>query len=70
MTEAPVTTEVAFAARALTTSHRDPVDRLLAATAQVFELTFVTSHAQLRRIKGLDVLLNTARNVFRRRTGR
>lgn len=41
--EAPVTHEVAFASRNLPTSHRDPVDRFLLATATVFGLTLVTA---------------------------
>ena len=56
MAEAPVTHEVAFASRALKTRHRDPVDRFLAATAQVFEFTLVTADANLLRLKGLRTL--------------
>ena len=60
--EAAVTTEVVLASRALATRHRDPVDRFLAATAQVFDLTLVTADRQLFRLPGLRVLRNrTAR---------
>ena len=61
VTEAPVTTEVAFAARALRSRHRDPVDRFLAATAQVFDLTLVTSDAQLLGMSGVRTLSNRTR---------
>lgn len=56
MEEAPVTTEVVIASRALATSHRDPVDRFLAATAQVFDLTLVTADRELQRLPGVSVL--------------
>jgi PIN domain nuclease of toxin-antitoxin system len=65
--EAPITREVAFASRALKTRHRDPVDRFLAATAQVFDLTLVTADVQLLRIKGVPVLANRATGRARRR---
>ncbi len=54
--EAPVTTAVALASRALATDHRDPVDRFLAATAQVFDLTLVTADRALRSIPGVRVM--------------
>lgn len=56
--EAPVTREVAYASRRLKTPHRDPVDRFLAATAQVFDLTLVTADKHLLKTKGLRVLAN------------
>jgi PIN domain nuclease of toxin-antitoxin system len=56
--EAAVTREVAFASRALSTRHRDPVDRLVAATARVFDLTLVTSDRELFRLAGVRVLRN------------
>ena len=43
--EAPVTHEIVTVARKLRLSQRDAVDRLLAATAQVLELTLVTADA-------------------------
>ena len=54
--EAPLTTEVAIASRALAITHRDPVDRFLAATAQVFDLTLVTADRELHGIHGVKVL--------------
>jgi len=56
--EAAITREVAFASRALTTRHRDPVDRFVAATARVFDLTLVTADRQLFRLPGVRVLRN------------
>jgi PIN domain nuclease of toxin-antitoxin system len=56
--DAPVTREVAIASRALKSAHRDPVDRFLAATATVFELTLVTADATLIGLKGVQVLPN------------
>jgi PIN domain nuclease of toxin-antitoxin system len=58
VTEAAVTGEVAIASRRLTTRHRDPVDRFLAATAAVFELTLVTADLALIEMKGVTVLAN------------
>lgn len=54
--EAPVTTEVVIASRLLSTTHRDPVDRFLVATARVFDLTLVTADRELQDLPGLDVL--------------
>lgn len=56
--EAAVTRDVAFVSRSLTTRHQDPVDRFLAATARVFDLTLVTSDRQLFRLPGVHVLKN------------
>jgi PIN domain nuclease of toxin-antitoxin system len=58
--EAPVTSEVAFVSRTLATPHRDPVDRFLLATAQVFDLTLVTADRQLFKVPGVRLLKNTA----------
>ena len=54
--EAPITREVAFASRALKSRHRDPVDRFLAATAQVFDLTLVTADVHLMSLRGVRIL--------------
>ena len=54
--DAPVTREVAFASRALKTRHRDPVDRFLVASAQVFDLTLVTADVHLLSLKGVPIL--------------
>ena len=54
-----MTRDVAFTSRSLTTRHQDPVDRFLAATARVFDLTLVTSDRQLfRGGPGVRVLKN------------
>jgi PIN domain nuclease of toxin-antitoxin system len=60
VTDAPVTREVAIASRRLKTHHRDPVDRFLAATAQVFELTLVTADTTLLALKDVATLPNRA----------
>ena len=44
--EAPLTHEIALVARGLPL-HQDPADRILAATAQVLDLTLVTADARL-----------------------
>ncbi len=54
--DAPITREVAFASRALKTRHRDPVDRFLVASAQVFDLTLVTADVHLLSLKGVRIL--------------
>ena len=59
--EAPVNHEVALASRRLKTKHRDPVDRFLIATAQVFELTLVTQDGKLRSQADVKVLPNRVR---------
>jgi PIN domain nuclease of toxin-antitoxin system len=56
--DAAVTREVALVSHGLKTRHRDPVDRFLAATAAVFELTLVTSDAALLDMKGVPLLPN------------
>lgn len=56
--EAPLNREVAIASRRLKARHRDAVDRFLVATAQVFELTLVTSDAALLALKGVELLPN------------
>lgn len=58
--EAPITSEVAFASRALKTRHRDPVDRFLVASAQVFDLTLVTADVHLLTLKGVRILRGRA----------
>jgi PIN domain nuclease of toxin-antitoxin system len=45
--EAPFNRQVALRSRTVDVPHQDPADRLLAATAAVFELTLVTADAQL-----------------------
>ena len=56
--EAPLNREVVLASRRLKTRHRDPVDRFLVATAQVFELTLVTADVTLLALKGVELLPN------------
>ncbi|MFN2397962.1 MAG: type II toxin-antitoxin system VapC family toxin [Gemmatimonadaceae bacterium] len=47
--EAPLTQEVAIQSRSISLPHRDPADRFIAATAQVYELTLVTADSRLVR---------------------
>ena len=66
--EAPLNGEVVLASRRLKTRHRDPVDRFLVATAQVFELTLVTADATLLALKDVKLLPNTPKGASRARS--
>ena len=57
-TEAPVTHDVALETRRLILPHRDPADRFLAATANVFGLALVTADATLIEARCCPVLAN------------
>jgi PIN domain nuclease of toxin-antitoxin system len=56
--EAPVTNAVARETHAFTLSHGDPIDKLLVATARVFELTLVTADRSIIRSQAVPVLSN------------
>ncbi len=56
--EAPLTHDIALAARMLPFRHQDPADRFLAATAWVLDLTLVTSDAQLLGLGEVATLAN------------
>jgi PIN domain nuclease of toxin-antitoxin system len=56
--EAPLTHEIALAARRLPWDHNDPADRFLAATAQVLNLTLVTADANLLGLGEISTLAN------------
>jgi PIN domain nuclease of toxin-antitoxin system len=56
--EAPLTHEIALAARQLPLSHNDPADRFLAATAQVLRLTLVTADSNLLGLGDISTLAN------------
>jgi PIN domain nuclease of toxin-antitoxin system len=58
LTEAPLTAAVALALPSMKFSHGDPADHLLAATAKVFGLTFVTADEKLSQLDDFDVLTN------------
>lgn len=47
--EAPLTHAVALESRRITMDHRDPADRFLVATANVYDLTLMTADARLLR---------------------
>jgi PIN domain nuclease of toxin-antitoxin system len=55
--EAPVTHEIAFAARQLPL-HQDPADRMIAATAMVLDLTLVTADERLLVLGNIKTLAN------------
>jgi len=55
--EAPVTHEIALFARLLSL-HQDPADRILAATAQVLDLTLVTADTRLLGLGNIKTLAN------------
>jgi len=56
--EAPLTHEIAVAARLLPWSHKDPADRFLAATAQILRLTLVTADVKLLGLGDILTLAN------------
>jgi PIN domain nuclease of toxin-antitoxin system len=56
--EAQLTHEIAAAAALLPLPHRDPADRFLVATAQVFDLTLVTADANLLGLGDIATLAN------------
>jgi PIN domain nuclease of toxin-antitoxin system len=56
--EAPLTHEIALAARELPFPHQDPADRFLAATALVLHLTLVTADARLQGLGEIATLGN------------
>jgi PIN domain nuclease of toxin-antitoxin system len=56
--EAPLTHEIALAARLLPIPHPDPADRFLAATAQVLDLTLVTADLTLLGLGNVATLAN------------
>lgn len=56
--EAPLTHEIALAARQLALTQQDAADRFLAATAQVLDLTLVTADASLLGLGEIATLAN------------
>jgi PIN domain nuclease of toxin-antitoxin system len=58
LTEAPMTFEVAGALSTINLPHADPADLFLAASAQAFGLTLVTSDRNLIRCKQISVMEN------------
>ena len=55
--EAPLTHEIALVARQLS-MHQDPADRILAATAEVLDLTLVTADERLLGLGPIRTLAN------------
>ncbi len=65
--EAPINTEVALKARELDLPHDDPADRLLAATAMLYELRLVTVDHLLVEADWLPIYkMEASRIVFER----
>jgi len=56
--EAPINHEVAIQSRAINLRHQDPVDRFLAATALIYDLTLVTADERLLKSRKFAVLPN------------
>ena len=56
--EATVTFDVALETSTLSLAHSDPSDRLIAASAKVFNLTLVTADEKLIAAPGIKVLAN------------
>ena len=56
--EAPLTHEIVLAAHLLPLPHRDPADRFLVATAEVFGLTLVTADRRLLGLGSIATLAN------------
>ena len=56
--EAPITHEVVRALETIETSHKDPADRFLAATAATLDLTLITSDRNLIAGRGYKTLAN------------
>jgi PIN domain nuclease of toxin-antitoxin system len=57
--EAPLTFDVAIQSRVIDLPHRDPVDRFLAATALVYDLTLVTADRRLVQSRAIPTLAVT-----------
>lgn len=58
MEDAALNREVAIQSRRLPVPNRDPADRFIAATANVYGLTLVTNDGDLQRVEGLSILPN------------
>ncbi len=56
--EALVTNAVALESRRVQLPHRDPIDRLLVATARIYGLTLVTADEWLLGATGVSILAN------------
>lgn len=56
--EAPLTHDIALAARQLQLPHEDPADRFLAATAHILQLTLVTADQNLLGLGEILTLAN------------
>ena len=56
LSELPITSVIALRSAALPPLHRDPADRFLIATAQEYELTFLTPDPEIQKYPNLKTL--------------
>ena len=56
VSESPVTLDVVLASVSINLPHRDPADRLIAASAKAFDLTLVTADGRLLACDDVSVL--------------
>jgi PIN domain nuclease of toxin-antitoxin system len=59
--EATLTQEVALASKEIQLPHRDPADRLIAATARAYDLILLTADKRLAHGKGFSILSRMSR---------
>ena len=56
VSELPLTMDVVLVSASINLPHRDPADRLIAATAKAFDLTLVTADQRLMECRDINVL--------------
>ncbi len=56
VSEIPLTMDVVLGSASINLPHRDPADRLIAATAKTFDLTLVTADQRLIECRDINVL--------------
>ena len=56
VSEIPLTMDVVLVSASINLPHRDPADRLIAATAKTFDLTLVTADQRLIECRDINVL--------------
>ena len=56
VSEIPLTMDVVLMSAAINLPHRDPADRLIAATAKTFDLTLITADQRLIECRDINVL--------------
>ena len=58
VSEIPLTLDVVLASASVNLPHRDPADRLIAASAKAFDLTLVTADSRLIACDDVEVLVS------------